>query len=116
MTYEALPVAACSELASVFAEYASMLPTNGFIIVGREHGRVVMFQCCHQVTHAGPVWIAPELRGQGLWRELQEFTEREMKKREITTYYQFGTIQNESQLRRLGLHPLGWTVWMKEPA
>ncbi len=29
-------------------------------------------------------------------------------------FYQFGTTKNESQLRRLGLDPLGWTVWAKK--
>ena len=116
MTYETLPVTECQELTPIFTEYDSVLPKQGFIVVAREGKRIVAFQCCHPVVHAGPVWITPELRGNGMWQELQEASESELKKRGVEAYYQYGTELNEVQLARLGLKPLGWTVWMKELA
>ena len=115
MIYRVLPRGEWHKVAPVFAEHDSHLPTNGFIVVGGEHeDEIDMLQCCHQVTHAGPVWIKPTFRGRGLWKGLQEYTCHELKRHDIRSFYQFGTSANESQLKRLGLKPLGWSVWLGE--
>jgi hypothetical protein len=99
------------KVASIFArENCAITPTMR-IFVGEDDGEIVSFQCLHQVWHAGPVWVKPELRGRGLWLKMQRQFERTLPSG--FSFYQFGTMKNGSQLRRLGLHPLGWTVWLK---
>jgi hypothetical protein len=98
-------------VAEVFAEYGCNPPDNGKILVDERDGKIVALQCLHQVLHAGPVWIAPEFRGQGLWPEMQKKLESDMEPG--TFFYQFGTEKNESRLRELGLTPMGWNVWGK---
>lgn len=98
-------------VAHIFAEYGCRAPDNGKIIVDVEDGKIIGMQCLHQVWHAGPVWIAPEFRGQGRWLPMQEKLEADMPK--DFYYYQFGTEKNQARLAELGLTPLGWTVWGK---
>jgi hypothetical protein len=98
-------------VAGVFAEYGCVPPVAGKILVHEEDGKIVGLQCLHQVWHAGPVWIAPEFRGQGKWQEMQAKLESDMEPGMY--FYQFGTPKNEARLKELGLTPLGWTVWGK---
>lgn len=99
-------------LAPIFQEMHCSIPYNGRIWVGEEDEEVVSFQCIHQIWHAGPVWVRPDKRGQGFWRRMQQALEKTLQAG--FGFYQFGTPKNESQLRRLGLTPLGWTVWIKK--
>jgi hypothetical protein len=100
------------EVVDIFASFNCHPPTNGFILVGYEGSEIICFQAFHQVNHAGPVWIKPEHRGKGLWAPLQQ--EMEAKLAPGTHFYQFGTRENVTQLRRMGLTALNWTVWEKK--
>lgn len=95
----------------VFRELDCEPPKNGRIWVGEENGEIVSLQCLHYVPHMGPVWIRPDYRGKGLWAKMQGALEKILPKG--FGFYQFGTAKNISQLRRLGMTPLGWLVWVK---
>jgi hypothetical protein len=114
MTYRFLADGESSKVAHIFSEMGCDIPSVMRIFVGEENGEIVSFQCLHQVWHAGPVWVKPEMRGKGLWAEMQSIFEKQLPAG--FGFYQFGTAENESQLCRLGLKPLGWTVWAKRVA
>ena len=111
ITYRYLEKEEYVKVVPVFMEAHSEISPTMRIYVGEENGEIVSFQCLHQVWHAGPVWVKPELRGRGLWTLMQRSFEGTLPAG--FGFYQFGTTENESQLRRLGLRPLGWTVWTK---
>jgi hypothetical protein len=99
------------ELAPIFASYDCEPPENGFVLAGYEGEELVCFQCFHQVNHAGPAWVREDKRGNGLWKQMQDELEALLP---IGTYfYQFGTELNQTQLERLKMTSLGWTVWGK---
>jgi len=109
--YRILPTSEYERIAPIFAEFGCAPPEDGWVFVGEEAGEVVSLQCVHKVIHAGPVWIRPDHRGNGVWPEMQEHVERALG--EGAYYYQFGTDKNERRLQELGLEPLGWRVWGK---
>lgn len=111
ITMRELPPREWSRLKQIFHNYGCHVPDNGHIVVLEEGKRIVGFQCLHRVWHAGPAWIAPEYRGQGLWQHMQRKVEGLLEHDDF--YYQFGTKENESALVRFGLLPMGWTVWGK---
>ncbi len=111
MTYRFLQKHEYGKVNQVFLEENCEITPTMRIFVGEENGDIVSFQCLHQVWHAGPVWVKPEMRGKGLWKRMQEKFEGTLPAG--FGFYQFGTPENESQLHRLGLRPLGWTVWTK---
>jgi len=102
------------DIAPIFAGQSapSRVPVQGFITAGYDiSGRLACLQTFHQINHAGPVWIRPDLRGRGIWIPLQRETESHLPSG--TVYHQFGTPDNYTQLARMKLHTDGWTVWYK---
>lgn len=112
MTYRFLEPQEFYKVAPAFIETGCEIPPQMRIWAGEEDGEIASFQCVHQVCHLGPVWVRPDRRGQGLWAPMQRALERRLGKG--FGFYQFGTEKNESQLKRLGLTPLGWKVWIKK--
>jgi hypothetical protein len=110
--YRILPKAEWPKLKTIFEQYNCRMPIEGEIAVGEEGGKIVSVQCIHKVVHLGPVWIHPDHRHQHKWGPLQAFAEQNLPEG-FDYYYQFGTTENQSQLTRMNVRPLGWTVWGK---
>lgn len=114
MTYRFLDPQEFYKVVAMFNEMDCEIPPRMRIFVAEENGQIASFQCVHLVCHLGPVWVDPDKRGRGLWKKMQEKLESKLPRG--FGFYQFGTDQNESQLKRMGLTPLGWRVWVKRMA
>jgi hypothetical protein len=80
-----------------------------------ESGSLVGLWTVQLAYHAGPLWVRPDHRGEGLWLQLHEVLCDTFSGAGGTGFYSFsGEPKVEAIFRRLGYTDLGYKVWKKE--
>jgi ribosomal protein S18 acetylase RimI-like enzyme len=67
------------------------------------------------IPHAGPLWVKPEFRRNGLAVALYQMIESQLSQNHGTGYYTFMSNDASKALaQKLGLEKLPWEVWKRE--
>jgi hypothetical protein len=103
-----------TKLAPIYATEGGNLPNPIFSssIVAEDDKGIAGFWGIELVPHAGPLYIRTDLRGTGLWKELNERLNVELGSG-YYVYVQPGSA-TEKICEKLGMTNTGWTVWKKE--
>lgn len=102
------------KLESLFADNGVALPNPDFseIIVAEDQNEIVGFLVAQLVLHTEPVWIKPEHRGKGLWRDLHLMAQKSIGDQE---YFAFAPDDRISHMAEsVGLKKMPWSVFKRE--
>jgi GNAT superfamily N-acetyltransferase len=117
LTCRQLPPEEWSNLADIYRAQADELPQaeQNTAIVAEVDGRIVGMWGLNLIAHAGPLWVDPEWRGQGVPDRMGHALDELVKRLGGKGYLTFPSHRGaEEAMIRLGLTPTTWKVFKRE--